>query len=63
MKYDYILHSVNFPDQYYTGLADNLKTRIAKHNAKEVPHTSKKEINFAESSSNLAFLFKTGHSF
>jgi len=41
MKYVYILRSLAFPDRYYTGITDDLKMRMAKHNAKEVPHTSK----------------------
>jgi predicted GIY-YIG superfamily endonuclease len=41
MKYVYILHSIAFPDRHYTGITDDLKTRLPKHNAGEVPHTSK----------------------
>jgi putative endonuclease len=41
MKYVYILHSISFSDRYYTGITDDLKKRSSKHNAKEVPHTSK----------------------
>ena len=41
MKYVYILRSITFPDRYYTGVTDDLKMRLARHNAKEVPHTSK----------------------
>jgi predicted GIY-YIG superfamily endonuclease len=41
MKYVYILRSVAFPDRYYTGITDDLKMRLCRHNAKEVPHTSK----------------------
>jgi len=41
MKYVYILQSLAFPDRYYTGIAADLKERIARHNAKEVSHTSK----------------------
>lgn len=41
MKYVYILRSINFPDRYYTGVTDDLKARLIKHNDKEVPHTSK----------------------
>jgi putative endonuclease len=41
MKYVYILHSVAFPDRYYTGITEDLRTRLVKHNAGEVPHTSK----------------------
>jgi predicted GIY-YIG superfamily endonuclease len=41
MKYVYLLRSIAFPDRYYTGITDDLKMRMARHNAKEVPHTSK----------------------
>jgi predicted GIY-YIG superfamily endonuclease len=41
MKYVYILHSIAFPDRYYTGVTDDLRVRLAKHNAGEVTHTSK----------------------
>jgi putative endonuclease len=41
MKYVYILRSVAFPDRYYTGIAEDLRARLAKHNGGEVPHTSK----------------------
>ena len=41
MKYVYILRSIAFPDRHYTGITDNLKMRLARHNAKEMTHTSK----------------------
>jgi putative endonuclease len=41
MKYVYILNSIDFPDRYYTGITDDLKMRMTRHNAKDVPHTSK----------------------
>jgi putative endonuclease len=41
MKYVYILRSQIDQGHYYTGVTDDLKTRFAKHNAKQVPHTSK----------------------
>jgi len=40
MKYVYILQSIN-TDHFYVGITDDLRTRLAKHNACEVPHTSK----------------------
>jgi putative endonuclease len=40
MKYVYILESLNF-EHFYIGITDDLRTRLAKHNAGEVPHTSK----------------------
>jgi len=40
MKYVYILQSKDL-DHFYVGIADDLRARLAKHNAGEVPHTSK----------------------
>lgn len=42
MTYVYILRSVTDGERFYTGLTDDLKARIAKHNAGEVAHTSKR---------------------
>lgn len=40
--YVYILESKIEGDHfYYVGLTEDLKARLAKHNAGEVPHTSK----------------------
>ncbi|HTC02325.1 MAG TPA: GIY-YIG nuclease family protein [Xanthobacteraceae bacterium] len=41
MKYVYILESIDDPTCHYTGITDDLKSRIVRHNAGEVPHTSK----------------------
>lgn len=41
MKYVYILQSLTFPDRFYTGIAEDVERRFAKHNANEVSHTSK----------------------
>jgi putative endonuclease len=41
VKYVYILKSAAFAEAYYTGVTDDLKARLAKHNAGGVPHTSK----------------------
>jgi putative endonuclease len=41
MKYVYLLESVDFPDQTYVGLTDDLKSRFEAHNAGSSPHTSK----------------------
>ena len=41
MKYVYILQSCDFSDRHYVGVTGDLKARLAKHNAREVPHTSK----------------------
>ena len=40
MKYVYILESLD-SDHFYVGITDDLQARLAKHNAGEVPHTSK----------------------
>lgn len=40
MKYVYILQSIE-NERFYVGITDDLRTRLAKHNAGEVPHTSK----------------------
>ena len=40
MKYVYILKSDSC-EHFYTGITDDLRARLAKHNAGEVPHTSK----------------------
>ena len=39
--YVYILECVATPNHFYVGLTDNLQERLRKHNAGEVPHTSK----------------------
>ncbi len=40
MKYVYILESLD-SEHFYVGITDDLRARLAKHNAGEVPHTSK----------------------
>ncbi|ULL01200.1 GIY-YIG nuclease family protein [Bradyrhizobium sp. I71] len=40
MKYVYILESLRSL-HFYVGITDYLRARLAKHNAGEVPHTSK----------------------
>jgi len=39
--YVYILRSLEHPGQTYVGLTDDLKERLACHNAGGSPHTSK----------------------
>jgi predicted GIY-YIG superfamily endonuclease len=39
--YVYILQAVQMPEHFYVGLTEDLKQRLAKHNAGEVPHTAK----------------------
>ncbi|ARQ08207.1 excinuclease ABC subunit C domain-containing protein [Rhizobium etli] len=41
MWYVYILRSVDFPDQEYTGSTADLKQRLAAHNAGKSTHTAK----------------------
>jgi putative endonuclease len=40
MKYVYILESLDSL-HFYVGITDDLRARLAKHNAGEEPHTSK----------------------
>jgi len=40
-SYVYILQSDLGPEHFYVGLTDDLHDRIRRHNAGEVPHTSK----------------------
>ena len=39
--YVYVLQSLSHPRQTYTGITEDLKQRLAEHNAGRVPHTSK----------------------
>jgi len=39
--YVYQLKSLKVDDKHYTGITQDLKKRIKKHNAGDVPHTSK----------------------
>ena len=41
MKYVYILESISFPAETYIGLTDDLRQRLAAHNAGQSKHTSK----------------------
>ena len=41
MFYTYILRSLFAPDQRYIGSTADLKSRLAKHNKGDVPHTAK----------------------
>ena len=41
MFYTYILRSISHPELRYIGSTSDLKSRLAKHNIGEVPHTSK----------------------
>jgi putative endonuclease len=39
--YVYILQSLSNPNRFYVGSTTDLAARVAKHNAGQVPHTSK----------------------
>ena len=39
--YEYILQSEFDPDRFYTGLADDLESRLKAHNQGKCRHTSK----------------------
>lgn len=41
MHYTYIIKSISYPSQTYTGFTSNLKHRINDHNSGKSPHTSK----------------------
>ncbi len=41
MYYVYLLRSDSHPAQRYIGFTTNLKTRLAQHNSRGSPHTSK----------------------
>jgi putative endonuclease len=40
-KYVYILQSIHLPEHFYVGITDNLKARLARHNAAEISATAK----------------------
>ena len=41
MRYVYLLQSIDHDDERYVGMTDDLKSRLAAHNAGQSPHTSK----------------------
>jgi predicted GIY-YIG superfamily endonuclease len=41
MKYVYLLESISHPDQTYVGLTDDLRARLAAHNAGQSANTAK----------------------
>ena len=41
MKYVYLLQSIDHSDETYIGLADDLRSRLAAHNAGQSKHTAK----------------------
>ena len=41
MKYIYLLQSIDFPDETYVGLTDDLRVRLGAHNKGHSRHTDK----------------------
>jgi len=41
MTYVYILRSVEYVEHYYVGVTADLRSRLKRHNAGEISHTSK----------------------
>ncbi len=69
MYHVYILRSVSHPDKYYTGFTEDVKQRLADHNAGHCTHTAKfrpwelvTAISFADRQKALDFerYLKTG---
>jgi putative endonuclease len=54
-QYVYRLRSTTHPNQVYTGLTEDLTTRLLKHNSGGAPHTSK----FAPWSVDVAIAFRS----
>jgi predicted GIY-YIG superfamily endonuclease len=38
MKYVYLLESIDFPNETYIGLTDDLRQRVAAHNSGQAKH-------------------------
>jgi putative endonuclease len=63
MVYVYILRSVSAPQHYYVGITEDLRSRLHRHNAGEVAHTSQFapwaiKTYIAFSDENQAFAFE-----
>jgi putative endonuclease len=41
MRFVYLLQSIEFPDETYVGLTDDLRSRFTAHNAGRSPHAAK----------------------
>jgi len=41
MFYVYIIQSINFPKQFYTGFSENIECRLEEHNQGKSVHTNK----------------------
>jgi putative endonuclease len=62
MYHVYILRSISNPTQYYAGFTEEMKQRLADHNAGHCPHTSKHRpwelrvvVSFAERGAAINF--------
>ena len=62
MVYVYILQSIGDPGRYYVGMTEDLRSRLQRHNAGQVLHTSKHMpwaiktyIAFADKNQAIAF--------
>ena len=62
MTYVYLIENVHFRQQHYTGITNDLKQRLADHNAGESPHTRKFKpwhlvayVGFADEQTAMAF--------
>ena len=62
MTYVYVLRTISNPEHYYVGITGDLRARLKKHNAGEVPHTTKYRpwtiktyIAFADDQQAIAF--------
>ena len=41
MKYVHLLERESYPNHFYTGIADDLRERLGRHNRGQVTHTAK----------------------
>ena len=41
MRYVYLIQSIKNPTQWYVGITDDIKRRLAEHNEGKSPYTSK----------------------
>jgi predicted GIY-YIG superfamily endonuclease len=62
MKYVYILESIGAAGHFYVGITNDLRDRLKRHNAGDVPHTSKSApwriktyVAFSDEAKALAF--------
>lgn len=41
MHYVYVIQSLSYPEQYYTGLTDNVESRLRDHNTGKSTYTAR----------------------